>query len=185
MSRIGKKPVFLPAGVTVTIDGQMVAVKGPNGELTLSLHPHTHVAETSGEDGARRLDVTVDDGEREDRALWGTMRALLAQMVEGVTKGWSKALELNGVGFRMNLQGTTLVMSLGFSHEVRYTIPQGVTAKIEGNVLTLTSADAALVGQVAAEIRALKKPEPYKGKGFRYTDEVIRRKAGKAAKSGE
>lgn len=177
--------MFIPAGVTVVLEGDNVTVKGPKGELAMRLHAHASVAQTTQEDGVVRLDVTVEDGDREDRAIWGTMRALLNQMVVGVTEGFTKALELNGVGFRMNLQGNTLVMSLGFSHEVRYELPQGVTAKIETNVLTLTSADNALVGQVAAEIRALKKPEPYKGKGFRYTDEVIRRKAGKAAKSGD
>ncbi|MBI1908446.1 50S ribosomal protein L6 [Candidatus Uhrbacteria bacterium] len=189
MSRIGKKPVILPAGVTATItpsmDATTVAIKGPKGELTLTLHPHASVEQKKDDEGRDYLDVTVIDGENEDRAMWGTMRALLAQMVEGVTNGYTKALELNGVGFKMNLQGTTLVMSLGFSHDVRYELPNEVAAKIEQNVLTLTSANLPLLGQVAAEIRGLKKPEPYKGKGFRYTDEVIRRKAGKAAKSAE
>lgn len=187
MSRIGKKPVILPAGVTAAIaqnmDATTVTVKGPKGELALALHPHASVEQKKDDEGRDYLDVTVIDGEKEDRAMWGTMRALLAQMVEGVTTGFTKALELNGVGFKMNLQGTTLVMSLGFSHDVRYEIPKEITAKIEQNVLTLTSANLPLLGQVAAEIRALKKPEPYKGKGFRYTDEVIRRKAGKASKS--
>ena len=183
MSRIGKKPVFLPKDVTATVADTSVIVKGPKGELTLPLHPHAKVASSTDEDGRARLDVTVADPDNEDRAIWGTMRALLAQMVKGVTEGYSKSLELNGVGFRMNVQGNTLVCSLGFSHEVRYALPAGLTAKVDNNVLTLASADAQLVGRVAAEIRALKKPEPYKGKGFKYTDEVIRRKAGKAAKS--
>lgn len=183
MSRIGKKPVVLPNGVTFAMNEGTVTVKGPKGELALALHPHATVTQTTNEDGVSQLDVTVEDGDREDRAIWGTMRALLAQMVKGVTEGYTKALELNGVGFKMNLQGSTLVMSLGFSHEVRYALPPEVAAKIEGNVLTLTSANLPVLGQVAAEIRALKKPEPYKGKGFRYTDEVIRRKAGKASKS--
>lgn len=182
MSRIGKKPVFLPAGVTATIDAGTVTVKGPKGELSLALHPHAMVSVSSSE-GKEQIDVTVLDPEREDRAIWGTMRALLAQMVKGVSEGYSKALELNGVGFKMNLQGTTLVFALGFSHEVKYPLPEGISAKIEANVLTISGADAAKVGQVAAEIRGMKKPEPYKGKGFRYTDEIIRRKAGKAAKS--
>lgn len=182
MSRIGKKPVFLPAGVTATIDAGTVTMKGPKGELSLVLHPHATVTATE-EEGKKRLDVTVADPEREDRAIWGTMRALLAQMATGVSDGYSKALELNGVGFKMNLQGTTLVFALGFSHEVKFPLPIGITAKIEANVLTISGADAAIVGKVAAEIRAMKKPEPYKGKGFRYTDETIRRKAGKAAKS--
>ncbi len=182
MSRIGKKPVFLPAGVTATIQGENVLVKGPKGELALQLHPHAHAAVTD-EDGQVRVDVTVNDPAVEDRAIWGTMRALLAQMVKGVTEGYVKVLELNGVGFKMNLQGRTLVSSLGFSHEMRYELPPLLEAKVDNNVLTLTSIDAELVGRVAAEIRAQKKPEPYKGKGFKYNDEIIRRKAGKAAKS--
>lgn len=183
MSRIGKKPVFLPSGVTAEVKAGEVTVKGPKGSLTLALHPHATVTQSTSDNGAAQLDVTVKDPEKDDRALWGTMRALLAQMVLGVTEGYTKALELNGVGFKMNQKGKGLVFSLGFSHEVEYPLPENVAAKIEGNVLTLTSIDAQAVGRVAAEIRALKKPEPYKGKGFRYTDEVIRRKAGKAAKS--
>lgn len=183
MSRIGKKPVYLPKDVTATVADTNVVVKGPKGELTLPLHPHAKVTTSTDEDGRMHLDVTVADPEAEDRAVWGTMRALLAQMVKGVTEGYTKVLELNGVGFRMNLQGNTLVCSLGFSHEVRYELPTGLTAKIDNNLLTLTSPDAQLVGRVAAEIRALKKPEPYKGKGFKYQEEVLRRKAGKAAKS--
>lgn len=183
MSRIGKKPVILPAGVTASIDGQKVTIKGPKGELSLVLHEHAAVSQGTNNEGQQILEVTVQDPEREDRAIWGTMRALLASLAEGVSQGYSKALELNGVGFKMNLQGTALNFSLGFSHDVQFPLPAGVTAKIENNVLTLTGADAQVLGQTAAEIRALKKPEPYKGKGFRYTDEIIRRKAGKASKS--
>ncbi len=182
MSRIGKKPVFLPAGVTAAIAENTVTAKGPKGELSLVLHPHA-AATLSTEEGVSQINVTVLDPDREDRAIWGTMRALIAQMVKGVSEGYAKALELNGVGFKMNLQGTTLVLSLGFSHEVKFVLPVGIAAKIEANVLTISGADAALVGKIAAEIRSHKKPEPYKGKGFRYTDEIIRRKAGKASKS--
>lgn len=181
MSRIGKKPVALPSGVTATVANAAVTVKGPKGELSLALHPHAHV-ELRDEEGVSTLNVTVNDPEKDDRAVWGTMRALLAQMVTGVSAGFSKALELNGVGFKMSAQGTKLTFSLGFSHEVTYELPAGVAAKIENNLLTLSGADAQAVGRAAAEIRAFKKPEPYKGKGFRYTDEIIRRKAGKAAK---
>ncbi len=183
MSRIGKQPVVLPKDVTATITTDSVAVKGPKGELSMALHPHAHVTSLVQDDGAMRLDVTVDDPDREDRAVWGTMRAIIAKLVAGVSNGFTKALELNGVGFKMNLQGTTLVFALGFSHDVTYPLPLGVVAKIENNILTLSSADAELLGRVAAQIRSLKKPEPYKGKGFRYTDEVVRRKAGKASKS--
>ncbi|MFA5946501.1 MAG: 50S ribosomal protein L6 [Patescibacteria group bacterium] len=183
MSRIGKKPVFLPAGVTAEIANDKVTVKGPKGALTLALHAHAHVAQSADSTGMAQLDVTVNDPENDDRAIWGTMRALLNKMVKGVTEGYAKTLELNGVGFKMNLKGKGLLMSLGFSHDVEYELPEGVVAKIEGNVLTLSGIDAEAVGRAAAEIRSLKKPEPYKGKGFKYSDEVIRRKAGKAAKS--
>lgn len=182
MSRIGKKPVFLPQGVTATIQDNTVTMKGPKGELSLVLHAHAIIS-MSEEDGTSRLDVSVQDPERTDRAIWGTMRALLAQMAQGVSEGFAKSLELNGVGFKMNLQGNTLTFALGFSHDVTFVLPDGISAKIEQNTLTISGADAAMVGKVAAEIRAMKKPEPYKGKGFRYTDEVIRRKAGKASKS--
>jgi large subunit ribosomal protein L6 len=182
MSRIGKKPVFLPSGVTAEVKGREVVVKGPKGTLSLMLHPNAMVAQSAGDDGLARLDVTVLDPEKNDRALWGTMRALLQQMVKGVTEGYMKSLELNGVGFKMNLKGKGLLFSLGFSHDVEYELPEGVQATIEGNTLKLSGIGAEAVGRAAAEIRALKKPEPYKGKGFKYSDEIIRRKAGKAAK---
>lgn len=181
MSRIGKKPVYLPDGVTVSVNETEATVKGPKGELTLALNPRVSVEQKADEDGKAFLEATVPD-KKEDSAIWGTMRAHLANMVQGVTEGWSKALELNGVGFRMNVQGKKIVMALGFSHEVEYQIPEGIDAVVENNVLTISGANKEIVGKVAAEIRALKKPEPYKGKGFRYTDEIIRRKAGKSAK---
>ncbi len=182
MSRIGKKTIFLPASVTATIVGNTVSAQGPKGALSLVLHPRA-TATLSVNEGVSQIDVTVLDPDREDRAIWGTMRALIAQMVKGVSEGYVKALELNGVGFKMSMQGTTLMLSLGFSHDVTFVLPAGISAKIEANVLTISGSDAALVGKVAAEIRSQKKPEPYKGKGFRYTDEIIRRKAGKASKS--
>lgn len=182
MSRIGKTPIALPKGVTVTVTDDKVDVKGPKGELSLALHPMVAVAQKQSEDGADYLEVTLKEG-AENAAIWGTMRSLLNGMIHGVTEGWSKSLELNGVGFKMNVSGQKLTMSLGFSHEVVYQIPEGVTGTIEGNVLTISGIDKALVGQTAAEIRAFKKPEPYKGKGLKYTDEIIRRKVGKAAKA--
>ena len=181
MSRIGKKPVALPQGITAMVAQTTVTVKGPKGELTLAIHPHAHIV-LRDDENVSALHVTVDDPEKNDRAIWGTMRALLAQMVTGVSAGFTKVLELNGVGFKMSAQGNTLKFSLGFSHDVTYVLPEGVSAKIETNTLTLTGTDAQAVGRAAAEIRAFKKPEPYKGKGFRYNDEIVRRKAGKAAK---
>jgi len=182
MSRIGKKRISVPSGVTIDVNGQDVTVKGTKGELALELHPNATLAVEKTEDGKDVLAVTVIDP-KDDSAIWGTMRAILANMVHGVSEGWQKSLELNGVGFKMKVQGKEIMMALGFSHEVRYALPEGVDASIEGMILTISGADKESVGKVAAEIRALKKPEPYKGKGFRYTDEIIRRKVGKAAKT--
>lgn len=181
MSRIGKKPVIIPEGVEVAIQDGMMTVKGKNGELSRTLHKSVTVSVEETETG-KVANVTIDENEP-NQALWGTVRSHLDNMVAGVTEGWKKSLELSGVGFKINLQGKKLVMSLGFSHDVNYELPEGVEATVEGMVINLSSANKDLVGQTAAEIRSLKKPEPYKGKGFRYSDETIRRKAGKAAKS--
>ena len=182
MSRIGKKPVLLPSGVDIAISDEQVTVKGPKGELHLAKHPRVRFEQVDDEVKGAILNVMVEDA-KEDSAIWGTMRAHVNNMVHGVTEGWKKELELNGVGFKMNVAGKTLKMSLGFSHDVEYALPEGIEAVIEGNKLTISGIDKELVGKVASEIRSLKKPEPYKGKGFKYVDEVIRRKAGKAAKS--
>ncbi len=183
MSRIGKKSVYLPAGVTFAVNNEnVVTVKGPKGEISRAFLSDAKFEQATAEDGRVYVDVTVSDPVMQS-ALWGTMRAHLANLVAGVSEGWSRALELNGVGYKMNVQGKKVVMALGFSHEVIYNLPETITATIEGNVMTISGVDKDMVGKVAAEIRALKKPEPYKGKGFRYTDEIIRRKAGKAAKS--
>jgi len=182
MSRIGKKPIYLPDSVTVTVADGVATVKGPKGELTRQMHEAVSVETKQDDEGKTYLAVKVKDV-AEDTAIWGTFRAHFANMVHGVTEAWSKQLELNGVGFRMNVAGKTLKMSLGFSHEVVYELPEGIEATVEGNVLTIAGINKDVVGKVAAEIRALKKPEPYKGKGFRYTDEQIIRKAGKTAKA--
>lgn len=163
------------------VDG-VVTVKGPKGSLSRTLPNTVQVEQTTNEAGAPVIAVTVADASA-DGMIWGTARAHVQNMVTGVTELWKKGLELNGVGFRMNVQGRKITMSLGFSHEVVYELPEGVNASMEANVLTLEGVDREIVGKVASEIRALKKPEPYKGKGFRYVDETIRRKAGKAAKS--
>lgn len=180
MSRIGKQPITVPAGVDVTIDGSLMVVKGPKGILQRTIHS----AVTFTKDG-EVLHVTVKDPESNaHRALWGLFQRLILNMVTGVTKGFEKQLELNGVGFRAALSGRSLTLNVGFSHPVEFPLPADIEAKVEKNVITLTGIDKELVGQTAASIRKIRKPEPYKGKGIRYVGEVIRKKAGKAAKAG-
>ena len=177
MSRIGKLPIDVPAGVTITVDSDVITVKGAKGELTV---PHLSDV-TVALEGTQAI-VTRKDDQRIARSQHGLQRALLFNAVEGITKGFSKKLEINGVGFRVALAGNTLKMNLGFSHEVNYELPQGVTATVEGLNITISGIDKQQVGQVAAEIRALKKPEPYKGKGIKYADERIIRKSGTSGK---
>ncbi len=179
MSRIGKQTITIPAGVTVAIADGKVSVKGPKGELTRDVHPLVTVKQ---EDGIVTADVQNRE-QKKERSLWGTFAAHLKNMVEGVTSGFKKQLEINGVGYRVAMQGKDLKLEVGFSHSVVYKMPAVVTASVEKNLITLESADKEKLGQVAAEIRAIRKPEPYKGKGIKYVDEIIRRKAGKAAKS--
>ena len=177
MSRIGKLPIDVPAGVTITVGEDVITVKGAKGELTV---PHLSDV-TVTLDGAQAV-VTRKDDERIAKAQHGLQRSLLANAVEGVTKGFEKRLEVNGVGFRVASSNNELTMSLGFSHEVKYKAPEGVTVTNEKMTIIVGGIDKQAVGQVAAEIRSLKKPEPYKGKGIKYADEVILRKAGKAGK---
>lgn len=177
MSRIGKLPIEIPSGVTITVDSDVIKVVSAKGELTV---PHLSDVTVAVEDGVAT--VTRKDDERIAKAQHGLQRALLNNAVVGVTKGFEKKLEVNGVGFRVATQGNTLEMSLGFSHPVKYTAPAGVTVSNDKMVISVSGIDKQQVGQVAAEIRALKKPEPYKGKGIKYVDEVILRKAGKAGK---
>jgi large subunit ribosomal protein L6 len=177
MSRIGKLPIEVPAGVTITIDSDAISVKGPKGELTV---PHLSDVTVSLEDN--KATVARKDDERIAKAQHGLQRALLNNAVVGVTKGFEKKLEVNGVGFRVNGGGQALEMSLGFSHPVKYEAPAGITLTVNKMEITVSGIDKQQVGQTAAEIRALKKPEPYKGKGIKYADEVILRKAGKAGK---
>ncbi|MBI4272708.1 50S ribosomal protein L6 [Candidatus Uhrbacteria bacterium] len=180
MSRIGKQPITVPGGVDVNIDGSVVAIKGPKGSLQRTLHS----AVTIGKDGST-LHVTVGDPQNNThKALWGLSQRLVSNMVNGVTKGFEKQLELNGVGFRASLSGRALTLNVGFSHAVEFSLPLGIEAKVEKNVITLSGIDKELVGQTAASIRKIRKPEPYKGKGIRYVGEVVRKKAGKAAKAG-
>lgn len=184
MSRVGKKPILIPAGVEVAIDGAQVRVKGPKGTLSLVMHPLIAASVATGEEGPEVRVIVKDETNLDGPAQWGTARANIANLVEGVTKGFSKSLEVNGVGFRVAVAGRNVNLSIGFSHPVVFPLPEGIIAIAEGNILTISGMDAQVVGQTAAEIRSLRKPEPYKGKGIKYTDETIRRKAGKAAKAG-
>ena len=177
MSRIGKQPVVVPAGVTITVGDSEITGAGPKGSLSVPVQPNT---KTVLEDG--KLIVTRKDDEPKSRAWHGLQRALLNNAVEGVTKGFEKKLEINGVGFRLSGGGKQIEMALGFSHPVKYTAPEGIDLKVDKMNIIVSGIDKQKVGQVAAEIRALKKPEPYKGKGIKYVDEVLIRKAGKAGK---
>ena len=175
MSRIGKKPVVIPAGVTVTIaEGNVVTVKGPKGELTNTFNSDM-ILNLEG----NVLTVSRPSDEANHRALHGLTRTLIANMVEGVEKGYSKVLEVNGVGYRADKKGNQLVMRLGYSHEVIVDEIPGISISVEGNKITISGIDKQVVGQFAAEVRGKRPPEPYKGKGIKYTDEVIRRKVGK------
>lgn len=177
MSRIGKQPIAIPAGVTITVDDNSIVVKGPKGELS----QFTMEGITVKQEGDQIL-VTRQSDSQEHRSKHGLMRTLVNNMIIGVTQGFEKKLEVNGVGFRVSLAGNAIKMSLGFSHEVVYTLPEGVQASVEQNVITIKGASKPLVGQVAADIRSFKKPEPYKGKGIKYADERIIRKSGKSGK---
>lgn len=181
MSKIGKQPIVIPEGVTVAVEGTTVKVGGKHDLLTI---PLLSGAEVKAADGV--VTVGLAGKGKQSRANWGTLRALIANAIEGQAKGFQKTLLLEGVGFRVAKEGEGLTMNLGFSHPVKYPARSGISFEVEKNgTLVVKGIDKALVGQVAAEIRALKKPEPYKGKGFRYANEIIRRKAGKkAAASG-
>lgn len=176
MSRIGKKPVVIPEGTAVSLKANILTVQGPKGALEL-IH-------------RREVKIRIDNGEvilekvgdtKKAAAIWGTTNKLINNMLEGVKTGFQKQLELNGVGYRMSLQGKKLVMSLGFSHPVELPLPQGLEGKIENNILTISGIDKQKVGEFTATVRKLKPVEPYKGKGFRYVGEVVRRKEGKKA----
>ena len=178
MSRIGLKPITVPAGVDISINGNEITVKGPNGTLSMDKHPNISV---SVEDGVVSCSRPNDD--KENRALHGLTRALIANMVEGVVNGFKKVLEVNGVGYRAAKSGNKLTLNLGYSHPVEMIDPEGIETVLEGqNKITVKGIDKEKVGQYAAEIRDKRRPEPYKGKGIKYADEVIRRKVGKTGK---
>lgn len=177
MSRIGKQPIAVPAGVKVKVDGLAVAVEGPKGKLGLQADPSVSIEIADG-----RVVVKRKDDSRRARGVHGLTRKLIANMVHGVTQGFSRTLEINGVGYRAEVKGNVLHFALGYSHPIVFQLPPGVQAKVDKQtVVTLESADRQLLGEVTAMIRGLRPPEPYKGKGVKYAEETIRRKAGKAA----
>ena len=175
MSRIGKKPIEVPAGVTVTVSGAQVTAKGPKGELALAL-----VDEVEAKLEGSTLVVTPKEESKRAHAMWGMQRTLVANLIEGVSKGFEKRLQIVGVGFRAQMRGRTLSLQLGYSHDIDYPVPDGVTIETpDQTTIVVSGIDKQKVGQVAAEIRAYRKPEPYKGKGVRYAGEYIFRKEGK------
>lgn len=177
MSRIGKNPVTIPAEVNVSVDGNMIVFK--KGSVQKELDTKGNV-EVKVEDGNIVFSAKSDD--RQDRAYWGTYRALSANIIVGLTTGYQKQLEINGVGYRAAVKGNTLELQLGFSHPINYEFPKGLQITVEKNLVTIKGDDKQVVGQVAAEVRSFRPPEPYKGKGVKYVEEHIRRKAGKTAK---
>jgi len=175
MSRIGKKAIAVPSGVTVAIEGQQVSVKGPKGELTARL-----VDEVTVEMAENGVQISPVGSSTRDLAMWGMSRTIVANLITGVTHGFSKKLEINGVGYRAALQGRAVKLNLGFSHDVEYAIPEGIEVVVpQPTVIEVSGIDKQKVGQVAAEIRSYRPPEPYKGKGIKYADEYIFRKEGK------
>ena len=181
MSRIGRKPIAVPAGVEVKIDGSTVTVKGPKGTLTGTFNPNMTIALENGE-----VTVTRPDDAKENRSLHGLTRTLIANMVEGVHNGFKKELEIVGIGYRAAMQGTALQLNVGFSHQVVMTPPEGIKIEVPSpNQIVISGYDKQLVGQFASEVRGVRPPEPYKGKGIKYANEVVRRKEGKAGKGGK
>ncbi len=180
MSRVGKKPIVVPNGVTVEVKEETISVKGKNAELSVPVLAGIKVEYNEGE-----IAFIPRDKKKQTLSNWGTLRSLTQNAISGVSEDFEKTLMIEGVGYRANVEGNELVLGLGFSHPVRFKIPDGVKITAEKNVIKVSGADKALVGKVAAEIRLFRKPEPYKGKGIRYSDEIIRRKAGKKAASSE
>lgn len=178
MSRIGKLPIAVPAGVKISLDGTTISITGPKGTLTQQMHERMSVA-VEGD----QIVVSRPSEEKQDRALHGLVRALINNMVVGVTAGFQRDLEINGVGYRAEVKGKVLTLALGFSHPVVYELPEGITVEVEKQTkLSVKGIDKQLVGSAAAKIRSFREPEPYKGKGIKYSDERILRKAGKAGK---
>lgn len=183
MSRLGKLPIELPSGTELTFQDNFIVVKGPKGELKQAKH-HLVNIDIIEEDGAKKVKVSVNNtNDKESRAMWGLYRVLIKNMVEGVNNAFAKSLEINGVGYRASVSGKVLTVNAGYSHPVNFNIPEGINITVDKNIITVNGIDKQLVGETAAQIRKIRKPEPYKGKGIKYVDEVIRRKAGKTAAS--
>lgn len=180
MSRIGKKPILIPEGVQVKAENLNIIVNGPKGELSQIIHPDIKV-----EIKEKEILVTPNKNTKKTNALWGLFRSLIANNIEGVTKGYEKRLEIQGIGYKATLEGETLVLNVGFSHSVKIQKPEGIEFKMERNIIVISGIDKAEVGQTAAKIRKIKPPEPYKGKGIRYVGEVVRRKQGKKVATTE
>ncbi len=174
MSRIGKMPIPIPRDVKIDIKGDLLSVKGPKGELRRNIHPKVSVSADND-----NVIVSVNDETKESKSFHGLFRALIANMVTGVSQGFERVLDIVGVGYRAELSGRTATFHLGYSHPVVFNLPDGIDAKIDKTRITLTAIDKELLGRTAAKIRSFRKPEPYKGKGIKYTEEIIRRKAGK------
>lgn len=178
MSRIGKKPIIIPSNVDLVIDGCNIKVKGPKGQLIFNVNPKALIER----DGHDLVVKVAQEEDKFERSLWGTTRNIIANMIEGVTNGFIRKLEINGVGYNASVAGNNINLNVGYSHPVVFNLPDGITAHMEKNVILLAGADKQLIGEVAARIRQIRKPEPYKGKGIKYSEETIRRKAGKASK---
>jgi len=176
MSRVGKKPILIPERVEIKIERQKIIVKGPKGELSKEIRPEIKVETREG-----KIFVSPQKETKKTKALWGLTRALLANMIKGVTEGFEKKLEIEGIGFRASVEGEDLVLYVGFTHPIRIKALEGIKFSVEKNIITVSGADLEKVSQIAAKIRKVKPPEPYKGKGIRYVGEVVRRKVGKKA----
>jgi len=189
MSKIGKQLIIIPESVEIEINQQMIKVRGPKGELSQSIPPQIKLdlkdLPANGSVKGKELQVIPQEESKNSSALWGLLRALIFNMVKGVTEGFEKKLEIEGVGYRASVQGNKLILSLGFSHPIEVVAPDKIEFKVDKNVITVSGIDKQAVGQIAAKIRAYRKPEPYKGKGIHYVGEVIRRKAGKKAVTTE
>lgn len=179
MSRIGKQPITIPNGVSASIEARRMVVRGPKGEVVVPLHAHVTVRET---DGVLGVQVARPES-KEDRALWGLTARLIQNAVTGVTAGFDRKLDIQGVGFRAEVKGDAIELHLGFSHPVRFPLPTGITATVEKNIITVRGIDRQVVGEIAASLRALRKPDAYHGKGIRYFGEVLKLKPGKAVKA--